>query len=210
MALPYVLFARGLREIGTAEAGLIALVEPILNPIWVVLFVGERPTIPTLLGGLFSCWAASPTATGRSGHRRRSTSPANPAEIDRPASAFGPWSDARGVVNCLGCPRGDRCGHSSADRRGSSDVVTRYADAPALSCRPALASRSCSWRRAGGCPKRPRDGSRRLPVSGQEEGRSRDQRPVPEGQRPGLRQAVRVGRPRGLRQPPRDREGRSA
>ena len=52
MALPYVLFARGLREIGTAEAGLIALVEPILNPIWVVLFVGERPTIPTLLGGL--------------------------------------------------------------------------------------------------------------------------------------------------------------
>jgi drug/metabolite transporter (DMT)-like permease len=52
MALPYVLFARGLREIGTAEAGLIALVEPILNPIWVVLFVGERPTTPTLLGGL--------------------------------------------------------------------------------------------------------------------------------------------------------------
>jgi drug/metabolite transporter, DME family len=52
MALPYVLFARGLREIGTAEAGLIALIEPILNPIWVVLVVGERPTIPTLVGGL--------------------------------------------------------------------------------------------------------------------------------------------------------------
>ncbi len=53
MALPYVLFARGLREVGTAEAGLIALVEPILNPIWVVLVVGERPAIPTLIGGLF-------------------------------------------------------------------------------------------------------------------------------------------------------------
>ena len=52
MALPYVLFARGLREVGTAEAGLIALVEPILNPIWVVLVVGERPAIPTLVGGL--------------------------------------------------------------------------------------------------------------------------------------------------------------
>ena len=52
MALPYVLFARGLREVGTAEAGLIALVEPILNPIWVVLVVGERPAIPTLIGGL--------------------------------------------------------------------------------------------------------------------------------------------------------------
>jgi drug/metabolite transporter (DMT)-like permease len=52
MALPYVLFARGLREIGTAEAGLIALIEPIINPIWVVIFVGERPTLPTLAGGL--------------------------------------------------------------------------------------------------------------------------------------------------------------
>jgi drug/metabolite transporter (DMT)-like permease len=53
MAFPYVLFARGLREIGTAEAGLIGLIEPILNPIWVVLVVGERPAIPTMLGGLF-------------------------------------------------------------------------------------------------------------------------------------------------------------
>jgi drug/metabolite transporter (DMT)-like permease len=52
MAVPYVLFARGLRDVGTAEAGLIALVEPILNPIWVVLAVGEKPAVPTLLGGL--------------------------------------------------------------------------------------------------------------------------------------------------------------
>jgi len=53
MALPYMLFARGLREIGTSEAGLIALIEPILNPIWVVVAVGEKPAIPTLIGGLF-------------------------------------------------------------------------------------------------------------------------------------------------------------
>jgi drug/metabolite transporter (DMT)-like permease len=52
MALPYVLFARGLRDIGTAEAGLIGLIEPILNPVWVFLVVGERPTLPTLIGGL--------------------------------------------------------------------------------------------------------------------------------------------------------------
>lgn len=51
MAIPYVLFARGLRDVGTAEAGLIALVEPILNPIWVLLVVHERPAAPTLLGG---------------------------------------------------------------------------------------------------------------------------------------------------------------
>lgn len=53
MAIPYALFARGLREIGAAEAGLIALIEPILNPIWVVIGQHERPSWPTLLGGMF-------------------------------------------------------------------------------------------------------------------------------------------------------------
>jgi drug/metabolite transporter (DMT)-like permease len=51
MAIPYILFAAGLRSIGAAEAGLIALIEPILNPIWVLLVVGEWPTLPTLAGG---------------------------------------------------------------------------------------------------------------------------------------------------------------
>ncbi|MGP0063038.1 MAG: DMT family transporter [Isosphaeraceae bacterium] len=53
MAIPYALFARGLREIGAPEAGLIGLVEPILNPIWVVLIVHEWPAGPTIIGGLF-------------------------------------------------------------------------------------------------------------------------------------------------------------
>jgi drug/metabolite transporter, DME family len=51
MAIPYALFARGLREVGAAEAGLIALVEPILNPVWVVLVAHEVPSVPTLVGG---------------------------------------------------------------------------------------------------------------------------------------------------------------
>lgn len=53
MAIPYVLFALGLRSIGAPEAGLLGLIEPVLNPIWVVLFVGERPTAATVVGGLF-------------------------------------------------------------------------------------------------------------------------------------------------------------
>ena len=53
MAIPYALFARGLREIGAPEAGLIALLEPVLNPIWVALFQHEVPTRPTMIGGLF-------------------------------------------------------------------------------------------------------------------------------------------------------------
>ncbi|MDR3633453.1 MAG: EamA family transporter [Isosphaeraceae bacterium] len=53
MAIPYALFARGLRDIGAPEAGLIALLEPVLNPIWVVLVIHEWPTRATLVGGAF-------------------------------------------------------------------------------------------------------------------------------------------------------------
>lgn len=50
-AIPYTLFARGVREVASAEASLIALVEPVLNPVWVVLIVGEEPTVATMIGG---------------------------------------------------------------------------------------------------------------------------------------------------------------
>ena len=50
-ALPYVLFTRGIREVPIAEASLIALVEPVLNPVWVALIFGENPSVATLLGG---------------------------------------------------------------------------------------------------------------------------------------------------------------
>ncbi len=50
-AIPYTLFAHGLRTMASAEASLIALVEPVLNPIWVVLIVGESPSVATVIGG---------------------------------------------------------------------------------------------------------------------------------------------------------------
>ena len=53
LAIPYVLFARGLRYVQAPEAALITLLEPVLNPIWVFLRHGERPGDATLVGGLF-------------------------------------------------------------------------------------------------------------------------------------------------------------
>ncbi len=50
-AIPYTLFAHGLHTVASAEASLIALVEPVLNPIWVVLIVGESPSVATAIGG---------------------------------------------------------------------------------------------------------------------------------------------------------------
>jgi DME family drug/metabolite transporter len=51
IAAPYVLFSYGLRRVPAAEGSLLALVEPLLNPVWVILIVGEAPTPATLLGG---------------------------------------------------------------------------------------------------------------------------------------------------------------
>jgi drug/metabolite transporter, DME family len=49
----YLLFtlamARGLRSL---DAGIIGYVEPVLNPIWVFLFLGERPSGWAIIGGI--------------------------------------------------------------------------------------------------------------------------------------------------------------
>ena len=34
-----------------AEASLLALIEPVLNPVWVALVVGEEPSAATIIGG---------------------------------------------------------------------------------------------------------------------------------------------------------------
>jgi drug/metabolite transporter (DMT)-like permease len=51
LALPYVLFQLALRRVGPIEASLLILLEPVLNPIWVWLAVGERPDWATFAGG---------------------------------------------------------------------------------------------------------------------------------------------------------------
>jgi drug/metabolite transporter (DMT)-like permease len=51
MAVPYVLFARGLKRIPGHEATGIGLIEPLLVPIWVYLAWGDEPAWWTLVGG---------------------------------------------------------------------------------------------------------------------------------------------------------------
>lgn len=51
LGLPYFLFFKGLQRIPVQEAALIALIEPVLNPVWVALTVGEIPSGATLMGG---------------------------------------------------------------------------------------------------------------------------------------------------------------
>ncbi|HJZ57397.1 MAG TPA: DMT family transporter [Gemmataceae bacterium] len=53
MAIPYWLFARGLRVVSPQEAGIITLLEPLLNPVWAYLITPETdtPNGPMFLGG---------------------------------------------------------------------------------------------------------------------------------------------------------------
>jgi drug/metabolite transporter (DMT)-like permease len=53
MGVPYWLISRGLRSVSPQEAGAITLLEPILNPIWAYLVVGEVPASATAIGGIF-------------------------------------------------------------------------------------------------------------------------------------------------------------
>ena len=51
IGLPSILIAIAIKELTAVEAILIQTLEPILNPIWVLLFIGEMPTALALLGG---------------------------------------------------------------------------------------------------------------------------------------------------------------
>ncbi|MFW5798313.1 MAG: DMT family transporter [Planctomycetota bacterium] len=49
-ALPYALFAEGVKRIEAYRASLVCLSEPVMNPLWVLLFIGEVPTPAMIVG----------------------------------------------------------------------------------------------------------------------------------------------------------------
>lgn len=53
LGLGYWCYQCGLRTTRALTAGILGLVEPLLNPVWVAMGVGEIPARGTLLGGLF-------------------------------------------------------------------------------------------------------------------------------------------------------------
>jgi drug/metabolite transporter (DMT)-like permease len=52
IGIAYVLFTKGVAEgVRSLDASIIGFVEPLLNPIWVYLVLGERPSRWAILGG---------------------------------------------------------------------------------------------------------------------------------------------------------------
>lgn len=47
----YLLYALAIKHISAIEAILIPVIEPLLNPLWVFLFIGEKPSTWALIGG---------------------------------------------------------------------------------------------------------------------------------------------------------------
>lgn len=51
LGISYILYSIAIKEVSALEGALIPMIEPILNPIWVFLAVGEKPGEYSLLGG---------------------------------------------------------------------------------------------------------------------------------------------------------------
>ena len=52
LGIPYILFARAIKHLTALEAILIPVIEPLLNPVWVFLMLGEAPGLLAIVGGI--------------------------------------------------------------------------------------------------------------------------------------------------------------
>ncbi len=51
LGIPYVLYSIAVRNCSPLSCSLIGMIEPLLNPVWVFLLIGERPGFFALVGG---------------------------------------------------------------------------------------------------------------------------------------------------------------
>lgn len=52
LGFAYILYALAIKHLSALEAILITVIEPLLNPLWVFIFAGEKPSLYAILGGL--------------------------------------------------------------------------------------------------------------------------------------------------------------
>lgn len=51
IGVPYVLYGMAIRRLRALESALLAMIEPVLSPIWVLLATGEKPSLMAAIGG---------------------------------------------------------------------------------------------------------------------------------------------------------------
>jgi drug/metabolite transporter (DMT)-like permease len=52
LGVSYILYSLAIKHVTALESSLITVIEPILNPVWVIVFMGEVPGVFTLIGGM--------------------------------------------------------------------------------------------------------------------------------------------------------------
>jgi len=52
IGIAYAIFSYGLKRIYAVEASLISMIEPVLNPVWVLIWYGEIPSFFAIIGGI--------------------------------------------------------------------------------------------------------------------------------------------------------------
>ncbi len=52
IGIPYILYGRAIKAASPLMCSLLAMLEPLLNPVWVFIGVGEKPSAFSLLGGV--------------------------------------------------------------------------------------------------------------------------------------------------------------
>jgi drug/metabolite transporter (DMT)-like permease len=52
IGIAYAIFTYGLKRVFAIEASLIGMIEPVLNPVWVMIWYGEVPSFFAMIGGI--------------------------------------------------------------------------------------------------------------------------------------------------------------
>lgn len=52
LGIPYVLYTKAIQQVSALESIMIPVIEPVLNPIWVFILLGENPGMWSIVGGL--------------------------------------------------------------------------------------------------------------------------------------------------------------
>lgn len=71
LGIAYILFANAIKYVTALEGNLLNVVEPLCNPIWVFLFLGEAPTQHALIGGIIVLTAVTVWSILSSGIARK-------------------------------------------------------------------------------------------------------------------------------------------
>jgi len=72
-----ILFSIAIKRVSAVQANLIAVIEPVFNPVWVFLVIGENPGINTLIGGVIIILAVTMASIINASRREEALSPEN-------------------------------------------------------------------------------------------------------------------------------------